>query len=112
MEEKLRQWEKLEEESFFCWESETARRQQDIWFLWETEIRNKLEEVAEEWKQQCVTEQKKIDENLFVEWKGDVAQNYQKKCCQIYESSRNLAIKLQASVEEFGDSVQKYKEKL
>ncbi len=112
MEEQLRQWEKLEEESFLCWESETARRQQDIWFLWEMELRKKLEEVAEEWSQQCTMEQKKLEEILFLEWKGEAAQKYQKEMGKMYECSQNLAVQLQETVEEFGDSVQKCKKKL
>lgn len=112
MEEQLRQWEKLEEESFLCWESETARRQQDIWLLWESGIRQKLEEVAEEWIQQCATEQKKTENTLFSEWKGEVAQKYQSKTHQMFRSSENLAVQLHTAVEEFSDSVQKCKKKL
>lgn len=112
MEEQLRQWEKLEEESFLCWESEAARRQQDIWLLWESRIRQKLEEVAEEWNQQCAMEQKKIENTLFLEWKSEVAQKYQSKTHQMFHSSENLAVQLQTAVEEFGESVQKSKKKL
>ena len=112
MEEQLRQWEKLEEESFLCWESETARRQQDIWLLWEQEISGKLQEIAEEWKQQGTLERKKIEERLFVEWKGEVAKEYEQKINEMSEDSRKLEKQLQTALEEFGYSVQKSMKKL
>lgn len=112
MEEQLKQWEELEEEGYLCWESETARRQQDIWLLWEAGLRQKLAEVAEEWNQQCAIEEKKIEDALFGEWKGEVAQKYHDKTRQVWDGSRHLAVQLQEAVEEFSDSVQKYKKKL
>lgn len=112
MEEQLRMWKKLEEESFLCWESETARRQQDIWLLWEQEMSGKLQEIAEEWKQQGTLERKKIEETLFVEWKGEVAKEFENKMNEISEDSQNIEKQLQTALEEFGDSVQKCVKKL
>lgn len=112
MEEQLRQWGKLEEESFICWESETARRQQDIWILWEQEISGKLQEITEEWKQQGTLEQKKMEETLFVEWKGDAANEFKNKINEMSEDSKKLEKQLQTALEEFGDSVQKCMKKL
>lgn len=107
MEEKLKEWEKLEEESFFLWEGEIARKQQDIWMVWENRLRNRMQEVAEEWRQQCVTEQKRIEDTLFLEWKGEAAQNYQKKMEQVFGKEQKIAEKLQEIVGKIGDSVQK-----